>query len=177
MSVPRRKSISTRLKVEFTKEYILSIPKTINKNGCWIPDNIKVNSNGYCRVTSNYQQYFLHRLVLSIYHNLDYFNQSWDARHGNKCDRACFSYEHLQSGTSSDNSKDTILYGNNLNANKEICPKCGCKYRIMTIESGWNKGRTFRVCDACVAENGKSRDAREREKTRLKKEIKINESL
>jgi len=35
-----------------TKEFILSIPKTINDNGCWISD-YESESNGYVRARAN----------------------------------------------------------------------------------------------------------------------------
>ena len=159
-----KRYIRKRILVTFTKDYILSLPKIINSNGCWIPAKIRSNSNGYCRV-GGYQKYYLHRLMLSIYHNLDYFDQSWDARHGKNCSRACFNPEHLKPGTQSDNSKDRVEHGTHNESRKLVCPICGGPYRTIIIQSELNKGRTFRVCDVCVARRGREREARNRKAT------------
>jgi hypothetical protein len=134
---------------EVTKEWIDSIPKIINSNGCWIPNKKSANT-GYTQIWIGDKYLLLHRLVLSVYHNLDYHDQSWDSRHGLQCDRACFFHEHLKFGTHSDNNKDIVLHGKHHNANKTKCPQCGCPYRVRINKTGINQGKIRRVCPVCT---------------------------
>jgi hypothetical protein len=134
----------------FNKEHILSIPKIINEKGCWIP-NKKTDQSGYVRIMIDRKHFMLHRVVMCLYHNIDYNNYKIETRHGKGCDRACFNYEHLKPGSISDNERDKIEHKTNHNTKKENCPKCGSKYRIQIYKYGWNKGRTRRYCAVCRA--------------------------
>lgn len=133
---------------ELTKEWLDSIPKTINANGCWIPIN-KPTGAGYVPIQIEGVSYLIHRLVVSAYYNLEYDDHSWDTRHNNGCDTRCFFHDHLKPGTVSDNMKDRIRDGTNFNSNKEICPKCGGIYTIKVQKTGWDRGRISRRCKAC----------------------------
>jgi hypothetical protein len=108
------------MKVEFTKEWINSISKIINDNKCWIPLK-KASGNGYIQVTENGIKYQLHRIVLCVYYNKEYQDQSWESRHNKNCDLRCFFIDHLKPGTHTDNMKD-------LEASREFCPKCSERY-------------------------------------------------
>lgn len=131
---------------QVTKEWINSVPKTINDNGCWIP-NQKCGSDGYVKVTR--LDLYLHRLALSLYYNIDYYDNKIATRHGPNCDRACFLYTHLTPGTNAQNEQDKVLHGRNYNSNKEVCPKCGGQYTIDIRKGGISKGQVKRYCRSC----------------------------
>jgi hypothetical protein len=141
-----------KMNIEFTKEWVDSIPKTINSNKCWIP-KIGHNSGGdrYIAISSNGIRYMLHRLVVSIYYNLNYHDQSWTARHNTGCDGTCFYIEHLKSGTNSDNVKDSVRDKTHNNASKKVCPKCGSEYKINIVKTGLHRGEIRRICRVCVS--------------------------
>ncbi len=144
--IPLKTSYKER---EFTKEWVESIPKTINDKGCYIPIYNKPANNGYVPITIKGVKYQLHRLVVAIYNNLDYHDQLWDARHGEGCDRACFFHEHLQSGTLFDNQQDSVLHKTHVNTKKTHCPKCGSEYRTRVTQTGWSRGEIKRICPIC----------------------------
>lgn len=133
---------------ELTKEWVDSIPRVINENGCHIPIN-KPTGAGYVPIQIEGNSYLLHRLVISLYYNLNYHDQSWTARHNTGCDTKCIFHEHLKSGTISDNMKDRIRDGNHHNSNKKVCPKCGSEYTVEVQKTGWQKGKIFRRCITC----------------------------
>src|SRR5882672_31668 len=121
-----------------TIDWINSIPKTIDENGCWIPIEWKPSDyRGYIRISINNKLIHLHRLSMCIHHNLDYLDYKIETRHGENCDKSCFNYEHLTPGSASDNERDKI--------HSNICPKCGsfCKTRN-PIKYGINKGKITR---------------------------------
>jgi predicted Zn finger-like uncharacterized protein len=132
----------------FNKEYILSIPKTINENGCWIPTQ-KPESTGYIHITVNGFRFLLHRLSMCIQYNVEYDNKEIITRHSKDCLKACFNPEHLKSGSDSENQLDRVEHGNHYNANKLVCPKCGSKYKIRLIKIGIRKGKFRRDCPIC----------------------------
>lgn len=135
---------------DITVERINKYPKTINLDGCWIPIN-KPTSAGYVPIQIEGISYTLHRLVVSIYYNLNYHDQSWDARHSTGCSKACFFHEHLQPGTISDNVKDQVRDGIHHHTRKNVCPKCGSIYRTRITKMGWSRGKTYRYCPVCTA--------------------------
>lgn len=122
-----------RYRGEYSKEYILSIPKTINENGCWIPSESTSGSDGYSRLSISGQRLKLHRVVMCLWHNIDYDNKKIETRHSEGCDRACFNYEHLTPGSASDNCKDTINHHRHFQTEKENCPKCQSEYRTEKV--------------------------------------------
>ena len=138
----------------FSKEFIESLPKTINSNGCWIPTDVKSESDGYVRLVVGlgkrgyFTRFKLHRVVICVYNNLDYNDKSWVTRHNEGCNRACFFIEHLKAGTDSDNCKDMVEHGTHRNIKKEACPKCGGdfrkKLRMRGQELAW-----IRWCPSC----------------------------
>jgi predicted Zn finger-like uncharacterized protein len=134
---------------EVTKEWIESIPKVINENGCWIPDK-KSASNGYVQIWIGDKYLSLHRLVLSIYYNINYYDTKIVTRHGFKCDKACFFHEHLTPGTNSENEYDKVRDGQHHHANKTECPSCGSSYRIKITKTGPNRGKKRRWCPVCT---------------------------
>jgi|SRR5579863_5756269 len=129
---------------EFAKEYILSIHKTINENGCWIPDLVPTNT-GYVLITIRQRQYYLHRVVLCLWYDIDYDDNKIETRHGYNCSKACFNPEHLQPGTAKQNVADSVKYKEHANAAKICCPKCRGPYS--TIRRGPSKGKRF--CKPC----------------------------
>lgn len=142
---------------ELSEEWVNNFPKTIDSNGCWIPPN-NSDQEGYVPIQVEGNYFRLHRLVVAIYHNLNYSDSLWDARHNKDCDRACFNPEHLQSGTHTDNMRDKIRDGTNHNLNKDKCSKCGCVYTMIKRKSGPRKGMFFRRCTRCAnKQSAKSR--------------------
>ena len=141
---------------DLNKDWINSFPRIINSNGCWIPLN-KPNNKGYVQVTIERDMYFLHRLAICMYNNLNYKDSSWDSRHSQGCDTRCFNPEHLQSGTATDNNRDIINHGNNFELNKKCCPRCGSGYKIHVNKTGWTKGKTYRFCPICRIMHNKKR--------------------
>src|ERR1035438_2879340 len=76
--------------VEFTKNWIDSIPKIIDFNGCWISTRWESQSNGYILISSKLEKYLLHRIVMCVYYNINYDNKEIVTRHNTGCSRACF---------------------------------------------------------------------------------------
>jgi hypothetical protein len=141
---------------ELNKEWISRIPKTINSNGCHIPIS-KPDSYGYSQITIEGVGFKLSRLVVSIHHNLNYYDKWWDTRHSKDCSTRCIYIEHLQYGTRSDNMKDIVLHGDHHNANKKVCPKCNGPYITRIIKTGINRGKIERRCISCRAEYDRKR--------------------
>ena len=139
----RPKSLS-----EVTKEWIESIPKTISANGCWIPIK-KPSTGGYIQMWIGNNYLLLHRVVLSIYYNVDYYDKNIVTRHGPNCTQSCFLYSHLTPGSDVDNAQDKILHGKNHNINKDKCPKCGGIYTEYARRTGLHKGLVRRKCKIC----------------------------
>jgi len=136
-------------KIIFDQNWINSLSKIININGCWIPTRWKSGSDRYVTITINNVEYQLHRLTLCIYHNLNYNDKSWQSRHNTNCNKACFNLEHLQSGTCGDNIRDSVRDKTHYNTRKKVCSKCGSEYRIQVTKTGWNRGKIVRKCDTC----------------------------
>ena len=65
---------------QVTEEWINSIPKIINNNGCWIPDRY-IPKERYTRVKIGCLRWLLHRLVMCLYYNIDYINYEIQTRH------------------------------------------------------------------------------------------------
>ena len=140
-----------------TKEWIESIPKDINPiTGCWIPKSPKPESNGYVRVGRADDRYLLHRLVVCIYYNLDYNDDSFVSRHSTNCIKACFLHSHLKPGSASENSLDSVRDGTHHHARKEACGTCGTLY---DYTSGRKNGHHIvrRVCKNCISLRDKER--------------------
>jgi hypothetical protein len=86
-----------------SKEYILSLPKIVTSEECWI----KEKSSSYPTITINNQVYILSRLVAHLWHNLDLNDPRQLACH--RCDnKPCFNPEHIYSGTFSSNLNDAV---------------------------------------------------------------------
>jgi len=109
---------------EFSKEWLLSIPKTIDQNECWIPLNRVSKPNGYIKVNIKDKIFLLHRMSMCLFHNVDYNDSSIDTRHSNICNKACFNPNHLQPGTRSQNMNDLVNNGTHYQTRKTHC-KCG----------------------------------------------------
>jgi len=138
---------------EIRKKYILALPKVIDHNGCWI-SNLKPEKDGHIRIMINYTRYVLSRLSLSVFHNIDYFDNSTLARH--KCNNpACFNPEHVQAGSHSDNMMDSVAAKTHIHASKEVCPKCGGTY---TVNRNGRKQVWVRRCNKC--KQAKRKEAR-----------------
>ena len=132
----------------FTKEWILSLDKVINPNGCWIP-NHRADEDGYVRITfgryPNAKRYKLHRIVLCVYNNIDYHNKEVESRHSTGCSRACFNPEHIKPGSKSDNVRDSVRDKTHRNAAKTACTKCNGPYSIRIKNQ-----KIVRFCKACT---------------------------
>lgn len=141
-----------KFKLENLNEnWVNSLPKTINENGCWI-SFYRPNTDGYIQITIENNVFTLHRLVNCIFNNLKYTDITFESRHAEGCIKACFNPTHLKVGTHKDNMRDILKHYNTM---KENCPKCGCCYRKYTIKTGWNRGKTQRICDNCRSNNAK----------------------
>ena len=138
---------------DVNKEWIKSIPKTISSTGCWIPINLHKNADGYIVLSIESKLYLLHRLAMSVFYNINYFDNSIETRHGYGCEKACFYWQHLTPGTIAENNKDKIKDRN------EACPVCGGQYTNYVIKSWFRKGNTVRRCLRC-----KNRSRQERYK-------------
>lgn len=130
------------------KEWIDNLSKTINENGCWIPNRWSPLSSGYIPVQIEKIVFLLHRLSLCVYNNLNY-NDDFETRHNTGCDKACFNPEHLKSGTVLDNMQDRTKDGTHYETRKKVCSKCGGEYKTRIIKSGYQKGETKRYCPIC----------------------------
>jgi hypothetical protein len=144
---------------DYSKEFILSIPKTINENRCWIPDK-KSSANGYTEVIIHGRRLMLHRVAMCLFYNIDYDDKRVETRHSKDCDRLCFFHEHLQPGSRSDNAKDAVLHGTHFNASKSHCPKCSGEYKTRIIKTGWNRGQICRECPACKTLKNRKRSSK-----------------
>lgn len=127
------------MKSSFTREYILSIKKSINSIGCWIPKQ-KPKRNGYVQVSIDSRLVMLHRVVMSLWHNIDYNDISIETRHNTTCDRRCFNPEHVKPGTHKENMKEHVHH----NSKKDVCPKCGGHYTLVILANGLK-----RRCNNC----------------------------
>ncbi len=143
----------------FSREFINSIPKVIDVNGCWIPLTVPYD-DGYCHIKINQVRYSLHRLSMCIFYSIDYYDLKVDTRHSEICSRACFNPEHLKPGSTRDNAMDAINHGRHRNASKNVCPKCGLEYQRYMIKSGPRKGDFFRQCFNC--KNKRRREKRKK---------------
>ncbi len=149
-SEPKRKFYRPR---EFNIEWINSIPKTINNNGCWIPLYNKPDTTGYVRIMINYQRFELSRLSMCICYDIDYKDSKIISRHNFGCNTSCFNYKHLQPGTHSDNVKDSVRDGTHAEASKICCSSCGGPFENYIIQTGPNRGKLVRVCRVCKHKN------------------------
>ncbi|MEX0595469.1 MAG: hypothetical protein WD512_03135 [Candidatus Paceibacterota bacterium] len=134
--------------IPFTKEWVNSVNKTINSNGCWIPSLIPLK-DGYVSVTINNLRYKLHRVALCVYYNIEYHNLKIETRHSSFCVNSCFNPEHLKPGTTKENNQDMIKDGNHNNLKKTHCSSCGGDYSVRTIKTGPSRGRVYRYCKVC----------------------------
>lgn len=134
---------------EISKEWVNSLPKTINENGCWIPKFNIPDNRGYVRIWIEKSRFLLHRLSMCVTYNIDYYDNKIECRHGSLCSRACFNPEHLKPGTSSDNQKDAVGDGTHSQASKACCSKCGGNFRTRVNKTGINRGKVIRYCPVC----------------------------
>lgn len=144
-------------KIEFTKEWLDSIPKIINGNGCWIPSDIAPNDKGYTRIWDGNRFLSLHRIVICVHYEIDYDDPKIDTRHNTGCDHRCFFIKHLQPGSHSDNIRDSVNDKTHRNSRKECCPKCGGPYTIKVNKTGQDRGRIYRRCLTCRDVKNKER--------------------
>lgn len=136
----------------YTKEFIYTLPKTINSNGCWI-SKITSPPGQYVHISIKGKNYLLHRVSMCLTYDINYYNDKIQARHNQGCSKRCFNPEHLQPGTQSDNQFDRVRDGTHHSANKKECPKCGGVYLNHYYKYGQNKGKIKRYCPACKSRN------------------------
>lgn len=135
-----------------TIEWINSIPKTINENGCWIPELVPNNTSGYVLISIKGKKFVLSRLSMCIYNNIDYSNSKIDTRHSSICTKSCFNPKHLKPGSASDNRYDAVKDKKDRNSKKDYCPKCGGEYSTRTNKTGIFRSKISRECLNCKEE-------------------------
>lgn len=131
----------------YTKEWILSIPKIINNNGCWI-SNYATKNNGYVSVHIGGINFLLHRVVISLWSNLSY-SDNFESRHSTNCNRACFNPDHLKPGTVSDNQMDAVKDKTHKETRKINCTNCGSEYSNKKVIDKFGNTKTHRFCNEC----------------------------
>ena len=143
----------------FTREFILSLSKIVDPiTGCWLYQGYCLR--GYGVACINGKDYYISRLAMIVYNNLDY-NDPKEACHKPICPNTeCFNPDHLYPGTHGDNMRDKIITKTHHQHKKEVCPKCGGNYRIHKVRTGWNKGRIFRECLNCITVRNKVRSTK-----------------
>lgn len=136
----------------WSMEYVKSIKKTIDPNGCWIPTFIKMSrdKDGYAKFYFRGRDYRLHRVVMSAKYQVNYSDHTNLPRHSIGCQKSCFNPDHIMIGSQRDNMLDKISHGNNHNVNKSYCNICGGEYTVIIRKSGPRKGMKFRRCKACA---------------------------
>jgi len=148
-------------KGKIDKDYILSLDKFIVDNECW---KYKYASayDRHTQVMINGCRYVLSRLVMCLWNSIDYMNYKIVARH--KCSNEfCFNPEHIEPGSDSDNAKDRIRDGTDVNARKEVCPRCGGPFRNVIRKRdryGMKKRSVERRCFSCAEEQRRTRRAK-----------------
>lgn len=135
--------------IPFTREWIESYPKIINDNECWIPQ-AGDDSFGYIRVSVGNLRFYLHRIVLCVYYDVEYGNLDIESCHNSGCAKSCFNHKHIRPGSRSDNMQDRLRDGNHHNAKKDKCPKCGGDFTLRIYKTGMAKGRKHRFCKHCL---------------------------
>lgn len=133
------------------KEFVLSIPKVITPDGCWLAkDKYSCGDIGFQN-----EIFALHRVVAYLWHGgFDIFKPN-DATICHTCkndttaELICFGPEHLYVGTASSNTQDSIRDGKHWNARKTHCSK---GHLLRTIFSK-TRGKIERVCWICKSKS------------------------
>jgi hypothetical protein len=138
------------------KNYILSLDKIIDYNNCW---KYKYTSdiNRHTQIMIGGYRYVLSRLVMCLWHEIDYLNIKVVARH--KCNNPpCFNPDHIEPGSHSDNILDSVKSNTHANASKEVCPKCGSNFKkVIRRDRFRNITNIERRCFNCANEQRKAR--------------------
>lgn len=132
------------------KKKILSLPKTITEDGCWLFLG-KLHKNGYAKVNwKNIKTRSLIRIVGYVWHGLDLEDLSQEACHKLECkNKHCFYFGHIYIGSHKDNMRDMQILGTHGSSKKTHCPR-GHDYSIYgSVYSG------RRYCRQCNAEKKK----------------------
>jgi hypothetical protein len=113
--------------------------------GHWLHQN-KPNAEGYATTSDGRLDRFkLHRIALSITHDLDY-DGDWFACHKVECGvRGCWNPDHLYIGNQSTNALDRIEEGKHNNARKLACIK-GHEFTQENLIPRANGKRDCREC-------------------------------
>lgn len=139
---------------QLNKYWLNSIPKTVNENGCWLPEIGTLTDKGYILLQVDKFRFTLSRMSMCITNDIDYFDDRVECRHKEGCKRACFNPEHLLYGSHADNIRDTIEHRTHHNSAKDVCPKCGGEYHFVRATKFSSK-RIIRRCRKCFNENRK----------------------
>jgi rRNA maturation protein Nop10 len=134
--------------INLTIDQIKLKSKTITENGCWIPNN-KPEHTGYVRVSIGNERFYLHRIVMCLAHNISYYNLDIEACHNTGCDTRCFNPDHVRPGSRFDNNQQRVADKTHHNSAKEVCPKCGGRYKTTIVKTGFNRGQVHRRCSLC----------------------------
>ena len=85
----------------------------VAKNGCWICDSHRTDSDGYSKCQRNGYRLNVHRWVYMQYHNIS--KLPFDVKIRHICDTpSCINPSHLLSGSNEDNAQDMIKRGRNI---------------------------------------------------------------
>lgn len=134
--------------IPFTVDWINEFPKIINDNGCWIPKR-EGTRTGHVQIMVDGIRYYLHRIVLCVYYNINYDNYDIETRHNKDCDNSCFNHEHLKPGSHTDNMRDKIEHGKGRES-RTHCPKCGNPYTYRRQRAGIRRGEIIKLCKHCT---------------------------
>lgn len=140
---------SDRDKLKFTKEFVQSLPKVIDSvTGCWLYQGYTLR--GYGVICINYIDYYVSRLSIVAYLDINYFDSKIEACHKPKCpNKHCFNPDHLYAGTHAQNMNDKIITRTHQQHSKLVCPKCGNEYTTYKMKTGSRAGKTQRRCRFC----------------------------
>jgi hypothetical protein len=138
-----------RDKFKFTKEFIESLPKIIDPvTNCWLYQGYCLRGYGVMCISG--KDYYISRLALVAFHDIEYENSNIDTCHKPSCpSKNCFNPDHIYAGTHGQNMRDKIVTRTHQQHKKLVCPKCGGPYTTFVSKTGDRKGKAQRRCLYC----------------------------
>lgn len=137
------------MKPEISKDYILSLEKTIDNNDCWLLTNYNVSNT----VWIHGKHIYIHRLVAYLWYGG--FNLFFDpvvtiichkCQNDTNCIRICFNPNHIYIGSDSSNMLDAVKNKTHFQAQKTHCPSGHLYDRVYSGSGGIDRRRICSVC-------------------------------